>query len=732
MTHTPAAGSPAGPHKVHHVHKDATIKGMKAEAIAPSKTDAPPSPHKAPAKQHKAEPLATVSPAKHELPSAAKLLYASLKGNQPHQKYALEMAGALDQYVETAYPRQLEHAVKHALETAQAASETPLTADHRAAIAKKAEARVLKRFTHSLQFFVTVDARKDPPLAPLERMCLPFMKLSRPPNSGGEQQNFDKGVAGYSESLIKLAFDQHYDNPEQYVSHGFDHSINVANYTRSVLALNPEIVAATAQKYHISNGEAEFVLETVALLHDCGYPCVGCRAKSVHGISGADLVLPLRPMFDKMITSAGANKELLFNDFRNSILFHSADKIEQAFTSKIMSTMGTFLADHRNVVQIMSNFYDPAKNPIKQPRYVTEIFVQNAAMRDEIEKNLKAARQDLVKKVGAMPPDAPKITIHNGLFHGRFADLEHNKDRLLGLEFTMTDLLKDPLTMIRLVDNMDMSVTRFSPVQNEGAFRFIYNRLGDNQAVSQFSQALEHLEKEVDHALRPHADALKRAGHAKKEELDKAIAHLTQAVFIEQLTKLKEKATPNDPFIKLVSAHIKDADIKKLQHVKDARHLLNKAVIEATFELDAYAHLPPERRDEIHHIAMPLSSADVRHFGGCEAVRGVKLVKKPAAASAAAASGAAGAAAASGAPQPAPLVIVTVDLLTFNRLNAVRVTETSPSISGETQSIAVGVGEYQIWRANDAYRSILVGGENIQLVIEDLDGHPVASTIEVL
>lgn len=717
--HTEGIGPLSGPHKQQE-HKSAALikKGVEATPVAPSKSEPPPSSKQTVSAQHKTEPLNTISPAKKPLPSAVELLKTTVKGSALHHEHAFAMAREIDKYVATAYPKQVDHAVKHAIEHAQATHPKPLSTAESTAIALKAEAKILKRFEHAIKFFCTIDQRKDPPLPPLERMSLPFAKLARPQAKSVEQEKFDDGVAKYAANLVRLAFDQHYENPEQYVSHGFDHSINVANYTRSVLALNPQIAEATAEKYKISKGEAEFILETVALLHDCGYPCVGCRAKSVHGISGADLVLPLRPMFDQMITSPNANKELLFNDFRNSILFHSADKIEQGFSAKIITTMGTFLADHSNVVQIMSHFYDPAKNPAGKPKYVTDIFVQNKQMREEIEKNIKAAHEDLLKKVSGTPPDQPKITIHNGLFPGRFADLEHNKDRLLGLEFTMTDLLKDPLTMIRLVDNMDMSVTRFSPTQSQEAFRFIYNTLGDNKPISQFGQALEKLEKEVDDLMRSHSAKLKKATSAEKEAVEKHVAALVQAAFRDQIKPLAAQPS-NDPLIKKVLAHLPETDIAKLKNVKDARHLLNKAIIDATFETEPYKQISAELKEDIRHIAMYLGSSDVRHFGGCEAVRDVRLVSQPKGTLV------------SGLQPPAPRVIVTVDKDVFDKLNAIRVTETSPSLDGTPQSVSVGVGEYQIWRANDAYRSILVGGANVVIHIEDTHGHDVDSTIEV-
>ena len=43
-----------------------------------------------------------------------------------------------------------------------------------------------------------------------------------------------EAITSQSQDLARRAFDQHLENPQQYVSHGFDHSINVADYARDI------------------------------------------------------------------------------------------------------------------------------------------------------------------------------------------------------------------------------------------------------------------------------------------------------------------------------------------------------------------------------------------------------------------------------------------------------------------------------------------------------------------
>ena len=51
-----------------------------------------------------------------------------------------------------------------------------------------------------------------------------------------------------------------------------------------------------------------------------------------------------------------------------------------------------------------------------------------------MEQALALARADTLSKIGDDIP-LPEVKVHTGLFKGRYADLEHAKDKLLGLEF---------------------------------------------------------------------------------------------------------------------------------------------------------------------------------------------------------------------------------------------------------------------------------------------------------
>lgn len=483
--------------------KGADIGGMHISPETPQKTRMT-HPHHMP--QHETKEIMSMGAYhEHVFPKTKVLLLEAVKG-QNIPKFRLDsmftMANAIDERLQ----EKLAHAHRHALDDKLQAMQKgkPLSSQEISTLSARIDSELYQKALEAQKYFVTSDIRNDdPPCTPIERMCKPFEDLQVPIESK-ERQAFQDAVNKTCDYMMLLAFDQHFENPEQYVSHGFDHSINVANCTSGVLALNESIVLATAKKYNITTGEAKFIMQALALFHDSGYPHVGCRGKAVHGISGADLVFPMKECFDALITSPNADKEMLFNDFRHSIMFHSADKVEYAFSAKIVSTQGTFLADLTdpgNIVTVIGHFYDPKKNPSNQPRFVTEVIVRDEEMWGQIEDLLIQAHEEELTKLPpnfdlSTLPKLPNVRIARKdeikEFVGRGVDLV-SKKALLGLQYSERDALDMPLqALIRIVDNMDMSKKRLTPLQSEPAFRFLYTKLGDSQGeISDLAYTLD-------------------------------------------------------------------------------------------------------------------------------------------------------------------------------------------------------------------------------------------------
>jgi hypothetical protein len=63
-------------------------------------------------------------------------------------------------------------------------------------------------------------------------------------------------------------FNQHLDNPLQYCSHGFDHSILVDAYVQNIIEGKPLVVDKTMEKYGLNKELAILLLRLSAVFHD--------------------------------------------------------------------------------------------------------------------------------------------------------------------------------------------------------------------------------------------------------------------------------------------------------------------------------------------------------------------------------------------------------------------------------------------------------------------------------
>jgi hypothetical protein len=597
---------------------------------------------------------------------AESIFEQSLEGREVSEERverAREMSRRLDSYVESRMDDYIDEALKKHEEKYGEVSE-----NERVGISGSVRDRVER----ARDFFVSIDLGKREN-TPMERMAQSYEFLEGPQDES-MRESFESAMNAHMNEIVERAFDQHLENPEQYVSHGFDHSLNVADYTREIIDQNESIVSATAEKYGISAGEAKFMLEQVALFHDCGYPHVGARDKAVHGIAGADLVSSpkMQEMFNGLITSPDAKKDKLNHDLRDSILFHSADKVQKVFEAKIETTRGKFLTDSSDVLEVISAFHDPELNPAGVPRDVTRIVVSNEKMKVTIEESLLKAAADTERKANYTPANV-EVTVSEAPLRGRFADLKEKKDKKLGLEYSEVDATESPLhSVIRLADNMDMRSNRFSPTQREPAFRDIYQAMGDNNAESLLLQEVAKIPEDASSA-----------------EIQRQISQIS-----EQLE------------IKLNSRRLTEI-VKK----KDAETLVKWIIIKRVLSDPQYEGLSEEKKQEIATIALLSNHESIRHFGGCESVRGVELSQME-----------------KEGGVETPVVVITVNREQFDELNKTIITEDSKDKDLNISSVDVGVGEYQVWRAEEAYRSLSVGGLKVEVRVVDEQGVEIIPT----
>lgn len=363
----------------------------------------------------------------------------------------------------------------------------------------------------TFQYFTQKDSSQK---TPLHRFAEPFVKYL-----GCKSRDLMKIELQQVLNLCaKLAFDQHDENPEHFVSHGFNHSLNVTEYLEQIINSNMRydtqnnkmtILAYIAKQYAISENSARFIILLIGLLHDCGYPKLDGKAKANHSIYGADLIDDLKLNLLKLIDKAAQNtKELadkLFTDFRAAIFFHNADvKEKESFNYRIITNKGEFLCNAAVL------------------KTIEEVFENRFPNRTILEK----------------------INDNNHL--GRTLDLVTPDDKHIGLPFHAANITDNPFALfIRLADNMDMSIRRFSPLQREQVFMKIYQELAKKRSLNEI---LQECQKDLD--LSPFGKEIAKVAkklNAKSERFYGSCECIEYVEFVERILKpATSKTTSSD------------------------------------------------------------------------------------------------------------------------------------------------------------------------------------------
>lgn len=474
---------------------------------------------------------------------------------------------------------------------------------------------------------------------------------------GGDKIDLDL-IKEHSSLMVKLAFDQHFDNPEQYVSHGFDHTLNVTKSVGSIIdAIRDDggrsiALTTVMEQYGIqSEAKARFLLQNVGLLHDVGFPEVDGLKKAAHAVAGAAMVdgrighSGSRLMKDIISDMCGVpedKREAVAQDLSGSILLHSADTEEHVFSGRVDTIHGTFLldgnGDYLDVIRTVGGERDVVPGGI-------ELHVKDGEQAAAVkEKFLADIEQRLTDR--KMPEDEIKrivgetssivTTVEEG-FTGRFVEWDHRHDDpqahearpekfKFGLQYSEVVLAEQPLhAIIRLADNMDASQSRFSEIQSHPVFQEFYKILGHEKGNTALAAEVSGI------------DATKYAqesGAISPQEAETAINAIKQSM-LEQLV---------------------------------AKH-----------ETD------PETAEKLRELAVLCNEVSFRHFGGCEAVLGVGVASDK---------------------TDGDRVEVLVDHEQFKKLNETVVQERVHELGGGESTFDIGVGDYQIWRMQQAYKSI--------------------------
>ncbi|CAN5222407.1 hypothetical protein BH09PAT2_BH09PAT2_07630 [soil metagenome] len=333
-------------------------------------------------------------------------------------------------------------------------------------------------------------------MTPLEKLAEVYSLLG---------DDVDKtAVEEHAQSLLRLAYEQHLENPPYYLSHGFDHTMNVLRHTEMILKQNPSTVENMAQKYDLPPHMAKFMLLNVTCFHDVGYPYVKDRGKAVHSFIGAGIVSDSknRELYRKLLKLPGDDDTLL-NDFTKSILYHNADSKEAIFRAKVSCEGGDLLISEDTDISVIID--DLVTNPVIGG--VHSITVMNEDQLHMISQFLESQNISGIQvELMGLGENYTPILI------GRPLDKEVKGDKKLGIEYHDAHPEEDPMgALIRLADNIDICESRFNGVQNEDAFKAIYLMYGDDRKPE--SQLLKRLERKDTSAVEDVQTILKANAH---------------------------------------------------------------------------------------------------------------------------------------------------------------------------------------------------------------------------
>jgi|GEM_PF-1838100 hypothetical protein len=461
-----------------------------------------------------------------------------------------------------------------------------------------------------------------------------------------------------TDHINKQALQQEIDNPEQYVGHGFGHSLNVKKQVENILDTNPQIVERMSEMYGISPEKSRMLSQLVAIYHDFGYPEVGKDAngkslgKALHAITGAEILKQdeFIKIFDECFTEIPDKlRKNMLSDLADGVLFHSADKVEIARDAKIKIAHGEFIIDKENVVSVYNKFGGVHKD---------------GGISIEASAEHIAEIKEIIKHEGISESRFKFIETNSDRFSGRKVDLGEKDDEILGVEYRSADAMEDPLLfLVRLADNTDMTPNRFSAIQRTEAFQDVYHFFGEGDSGKLFAY------------LEPVVKKVKKGKQNLQDALEETLS------FIQ-----------SDPNLKTLCKKF-EIDLPSVTSVDDIFGKIKKGIIDGVIS-------DPKNADDIQkfgetkmrEILEAQNSISFRHFGGCESVKNVELVNGE--------------------------LVVKVDMQKYKKLNKTIITE-EIKVGEVAKEIEVGVGEYQVFRFMDANNSLTNGGAKVRIRVQD-------------
>ncbi|QYD69342.1 hypothetical protein KZJ38_02920 [Paraburkholderia edwinii] len=423
------------------------------------------------------------------------------------------------------------------------------------------------------------------------RVIDPYVKHLQ--NTG---QLADQDLADILRSMVsrlgKSALDQQRGNPQQYVSHGFDHSERVAAYMGMIAKAYPEIAAQAASKYEVTPALARFLFQVLAHWHDVGYPDLDGRPKATHGLSGASRFDSVAGELNRLITREHGRADQALSDMRKAIQLHSADVDAGAYPINVKTDRGSLLVPDVVALEKLLHHYSASSRRTHQ---VLGIEIRGDHARDlerQINSVLKSKSPDQPIRVVA-DEEKPEYT-------GRPTSLDKNNEVQVGLRYTDLELTKNPFAIIRFADNLDMAADRLSPLQRTPAFRAMYWKLGDHGPIGQALAGLSKLDANNASDVHTILRDLREAGTAHEPtDVDSLI-----------LCNVAQQFSP---------------DVVRNLDASAARRLLIKATVDSVLSSPIAEGLSDAARASLRETGYRLNGESIRHFGGCEAIEAIEV-----------------------------------------------------------------------------------------------------------
>ncbi|MDA1060793.1 MAG: hypothetical protein O3B47_03295 [bacterium] len=524
--------------------------------------------------------------------------------------------------------------------------------------------------------------------------------------------------------IIEAGIDQHIDNPPQYVSHGFDHSLRVMDHVKKVVNSDPKVIENIMANWEITREQAELLTVLNGICHDFGYPDVGeGLGKAMHAVTGTyrflhEIALPLAKASGLDMKNP-KHKELM-NNFARSIECHSADKVETSWKR----------ADGKQ--DLILNAKVTVKIKVGELEYEQEILADKADF-EAIKTKMKA----YFKKHFNHELSDSDFSMIEGDFEGRHVDIvgSSKNDRTPGaVEYRPAELINqdsdnyDPLlAATRYADNLDMDPTRFSEFQRSPIFTALYTRMGAerNAGGSTMSQ---HISEQIGHGktaqeIAEHMDVDSEGKFMYEGELFSTIQKIVENGEISNEVKIarlrgviallgeveiakfgsKPKSFHGEAYVQTISTEVETA-IKMLEASENPIKFVNKTLKagflkqileDAKAENPAPPKVTADGKVNLAYLAYvknmsmvekffdTVNEESFRHFGGCN-----------------------------------PIMESTMENGVIKIKMNHDVVKKYNGLAADEKGLMVPIAAYQVWRGVEAYESLSVGDRKAKFEIK--------------